>query len=291
MKKILTLLLAASMLITLVAGCGTTSSSSASTPVAAAVAPAKPKTVVKVGTNNMPNPPFSYVDDKNNRIGYTVDYLKELEKKLPEYEFQYEAVDGNSMLLGVDSGKYAFAANYYFKNPSREQKYLFPDHEFGYSITALVTKSSRNDIKTLDDLVGKKLTPVTPTSGLTYVLKDYNAKHPDKQITLEYIDTSTEADNLKWVASGKYDAHFINAHNFENTNKQLKLDLKNAGIISKEPVWILFNKSQTELAKKIDAATVELLNDGTLSKLAEKWFTVDFFKSIDYINQGYQFKK
>ncbi len=55
-------------------------------------------------------------------------------------------------------------------------------------------------------------------------------------------------------------------------------------------VFLVFNKNQSELAQKIDAATVELTQDGTLSKLAVKWFKVDFFKGLDYINLGFQDK-
>jgi len=283
-RKVILFILTVGLLIT-ATGCSKQSSSAPASDGNAS------KKVITIAINNLPNPPFSYVDEKNQPIGYTIDYLKELQKKLPEYEFKYDAVDSNSMLLGVDSGKYAFTANYYFKNPEREKKYLFASSEYGYSVTALVTKTARNDIKTLDDLVGKKLVPTTPNSGLLYILKDYNLKHPDKQINIELIDAITTADGLKYVDSGAYDAYYVNAHNFDDTNSKLKLDLKIAGVISKEPVWILFNQNQTELEQKIDKATKELIDDGTLPKLAEKWFKVDFFKSLDYIKQGYEFRK
>ncbi|MEW9701847.1 transporter substrate-binding domain-containing protein [Paenibacillus sp. SI8] len=277
----------------IVSGCAKQTSSplaASSSSTATTADSTKSKTVVKVGINNLPNPPYSFVDDKNQPVGYTIDYLKELEKKLPEYKFDYEAVDSDSQLIGTDSGKYAFAANYYFRNPEREKKYIFNEHEFGYSVTALAVKADRNDIISLDDLVGKKLVPMTPTSGLRYIIKDYNIKHPGKEIKIEDIDKTTISDDLKLVDSGKYEADFINVHNFDDVNQKLKLNLKIGGVISKEPIWVLFNKNQSELAKKVDAATLELINDGTLSKFAEKWFKVDFFKSIEFVKQGYQFR-
>ncbi|MEK8132522.1 transporter substrate-binding domain-containing protein [Paenibacillus filicis] len=285
----------AMLLLTVLSGCGKAAPASggASAPATGGSAPvAKPAPkVVKAALNTVPVPLFSFLDDKNQPAGFIIDYLKELEKKLPEYKFEYEAVDNEGQLIGTDSGKYAFAANFWFKNPEREKKYLYPQQEFGYSITALAVKPDRNDIKTLDDLVGKKLVPMTPVSGFRYILKDYNLKHPGKEIKIEDVEKTTPAEDLKLIESGRYDAHFINVNHFEDAVKKLNLNVKIGGIISKEPVYLLFNKNQTELAQKIDKTTVELIKDGTLPKLSEKWFKIDVYKSLEYVQQGYQFRK
>ncbi|GAA3402448.1 transporter substrate-binding domain-containing protein [Paenibacillus hodogayensis] len=287
--------LSAAVALVLTSGCaggsaGTTANAGNPSKASAPQTPAPEKKTVKIAINSSPNPPYSYVDDKNQPIGYTIDYLKELEKKLPQYEFKYEAMDQDAQLIGTDLGKYALAANYFFRNPEREQKYLYPQHEFGYSVTSLIVKSDRTDIRSLDDMVGKKLTPMTPTNGLRNMIKDYNLKHPGKEIKIEDIDKITIADRLKMVNDGKYDADFVNVHNFDDTNKQLKLDLKVGAVVSKEPLYVLLNKKETELAERIDAATAELTKDGTLSKLAEKWFSVDLFKSLEQVGEGYKFR-
>lgn len=248
------------------------------------------KEVIKVALSDEINPPFLFTDENNDPIGYDVDYLKELEKKLPEYKFEYIFGEEETNLVGVGTGKYDFAINWFFKNPERQEKFLFPEHEFGYSLTSLVTKKSRNDIKTLDDMVDKKFPPVSPSGGLRSILNSYNDQHPDNSLTLESIENPSTADNLKRVSDGKADAIFINVTTFNEAQKKLNLDLKVSGIVSKEPIWTVFNRNEKELAKKIDKATAELTEDGTLSKLAEKWFEVDFFKDIDYIKEeGFKF--
>ncbi|MFS0645953.1 transporter substrate-binding domain-containing protein [Siminovitchia sp. 179-K 8D1 HS] len=250
------------------------------------------KKVVKVAISDEVNPPFLYADEKNNPIGYDMDYMKEVEKKLPEYTFEYIWGEEESNLVGVDTGKYDFAINWFFKNPEREEKFLYPEHEFGYSLTSLVTKKDRNDIKTLDDMVGKKFPPMSPSGGLRTILNAYNEQHPDRPLTIESMDAPSNAENLKLVAKGKADAMFINVTTFNEIQKELNLDLKVAGIISKEPIWTVYNKDNEELANKIDEVTVELREDGTLSKLAEKWFGVDFFQDLKYINEeGFKFEK
>lgn len=134
-------------------------------------------------------------------------------------------------------------------------------------------------------MVGKKLTPMSPSGGLRSILNGYNAKHPDKPLTIESMEFPSNADNLKRVDEGKADAIFLNKSTFDAVQETLNLDLKVAGIVSKEPIFVVFNKENTELAEKIDKITVELTEDGTLSELAEKWFHTDFFQDLEYINE------
>ncbi|MBD8005555.1 transporter substrate-binding domain-containing protein [Bacillus norwichensis] len=250
------------------------------------------KKVIKVAISDEVNPPFLYADEKNEPIGYDIDYMKEIEKKLPDYKFEYIWGEEESNLVGVDTGKYDFAINWFFKNPERQEKFLYPEREFGYSLTSLVTKTDRDDIKTLDDMVGKKFPPVSPSGGLRAILNAYNDQHSDNPLTLESMESPSNAENLKMVDKGKADAMFINVTTFNEIQKELDLDLKIAGVVSKEPIWAVYNKDNTELAKEMDKATAELIEDGTLSKLAEKWFGVDFFQDLEYINEeGFNFEK
>lgn len=250
------------------------------------------KQVIKVAISDEVNPPFLFADENNEPIGYDIDYLKEIEKKLPDYHFEYIWGEEESNLVGVDTGKYDFAINWFFKNPERQEKFLYPEHEFGYSLTSLVTKKDQDDIKTLDDMVGKKFPPVSPSGGLRSILNAYNKQHPDNPLTLESMESPSNAENLKMVDKGKADAMFINLTTFNEIQKELNLDLKVGGIVSKEPIWVVYNKDNVELAQEIDKATTELTEDGTLSKLSEKWFGVDFFQDLEYINEkGFNFEK
>lgn len=248
------------------------------------------KKVITVAISDEVNPPFLYADDNNEPIGYDMDYLKEVEKKLEDYHFEYVWGEEEANLVGVDTGKYDFAINWFFKNPEREEKFLYPEQEFGYSLTSLVTQPDREDIKTLEDMVGKKLAPMSPSGGLRTILNSYNKNNPDEQIDIESIEFPSNADNLERVNDGKDDAMFINVTTFNAVQKELDLNLKVAGIVSKEPVYTVFNKGHTELAKEFDDVTKELIEDGTLPDLAEKWFEVNFFENLDYINEeNYKF--
>ena len=249
--------------------------------------------IIKVALSDEVNPPFLYTDGNNAPIGYDMDYLEEVEKKLDgKYEFEYQFGEEESNLIGVSTNKFDFAINWFFKNPEREEKFLYGNPEYGYSMTALITREDTNDIRTFEDMKDKKLAPMAPSGGLRTILNSYNDKNPDKAVEIDTIEQPSNADNLKGLEEGKYDAVFLNVSTFNAIQKELDLNIKVGGIVSKEPVYIVYNKQNEELQKAINEATKELTEDGTLSELAEKWFEVDVFQDLDYINQEqYQFDK
>ncbi len=283
MKKLILTAIVALVSIFIIAGCSNDASNGKTE---------DGKKVIKVALSDDVNPPFLYTDDENNPIGYDMDYLKEIEKKFPDYTFKYQFGEEETNLVGVATGKFDIAINWFFSNPEREEKFLYPENEYGYSLTSLITKKDRNDIKTLDDMVGKTFAPMSPGGGLRSILNGYNNKHQDNPLTIESIDHPSNANNLKLVNEGKADAVFLNKTTFDAVQKELNLDLKVGGIVSKEPIYVVFNKEHTELAEQFDKATAELIEDGTLSKLSEKWFGTDVFQDLDYINEkGFEYKQ
>jgi L-cystine transport system substrate-binding protein len=236
-------------------------------------------TVIRVGVNNNFKP-IGFRDENNKLTGYDVEVIKEVDKRLPEYEFELDGVDSPSNFLGIDTGKYAFGSSSFFKNPDREKKYLFPDENHGVVLVRIMVKKDRNDINTMEDIVGKSLCPHPPGDGIYTIIKNYNDSHPDKQVKLVAIDQAsvTPATSLKWVADGRYDAEIIGSMIFYTVQKELNLPLKLTGVVSKSHTYFVMNKSQTELKTKIDKVLKEMKKDGTLSKLAVQWIGEDVFK-------------
>lgn len=84
----------------------------------------------------------------------------------------------------------------------------------------------------------------------------------------------------------------MNISTFDTIQKHLNLKVKVGGIVSKEPIYLVLQPSEKQLAADLDQVTQEMIDDGTLPKLAKKWFGVDFFQDIDYISeQGYQYEE
>jgi len=268
MKKKIMMLVLSTIITMIAAGCGGQNSNASST--------SKIQVIKVAGVHDAK--PFTYIDDNGDLSGYDGDVLQAINKKLPEYKFEYSGMDQSAMLLGVESGKYDIGTCHLYKSAERAEKFLFPDQPSGYSDLKLITKKDRNDINSFADLIGKKLVPIPSNDARYNIVQEYNKQHPDNPVKLEAIDSLGSADTFKMVASGQYDAAIYPAPAFEAVQKALNLDIKLAGSIAKVPTYFVLNKKDTELKTKIDKALKELEQDGTLSALSVKWYGEDVYK-------------
>ncbi|MFF7218259.1 transporter substrate-binding domain-containing protein [Mammaliicoccus sciuri] len=241
------------------------------------------KKVVKVALSAEVNPPYLYTDSDNKPVGYDMDYMKELEKKLPQYDFQYEFGEEESNVVGIGVGKFDMGINWFFKTPEREQKFLYQKEPYVYSLTTLIVHNDTNDIETLDDLQHKSLTPMSPSGGLYSILTGYNKTHKN-QIDIDEIHKVSNGENFKMIESKRRDAMFLNLTTYQAIQKELNADVKVGGVVSKESVHILYNNKNTQLQKDIDKATKELKVDGTLEELSKKWFGFNIFDDKESLN-------
>ena len=241
------------------------------------------KKVVKVALSAEVNPPYLYIDSDNKPVGYDMDYMKALEKKLPQYDFQYEFGEEESNVVGIGVGKFDMGINWFFKTPEREQKFLYQKEPYVYSLTTLIVHNDTNDIETLDDLQHKRLTPMSPSGGLYSILTGYNKTH-NNQIDIDEIHKVSNGENFKMIESKRRDAMFLNLTTYQAIQKELNADVKVGGVVSKESVHILYNKKNKQLQKDIDKATKELKEDGTLEELSKKWFGFNIFDDKESLN-------
>jgi ABC-type amino acid transport substrate-binding protein len=220
--------------------------------------------------------PKTFVDADGKIKGYDVEVFEEIDQLWDDVAFEFEAVDQSAMLLGVETGKYGIATDGLFKNPSREEKFLFPKERLGYSPLNLVIKTD-SDINSLEDMQGKTFSPLPANWGNYYILKTYIDAHPEGNYSLSTIDSLTEADAFKWIDEGRYDAYFGPPEALAPIKEELGLDLKLSDVALYEPTYPIFEKSNTELAARYDEAIKLLYENGTLSEISEKWLGTDVF--------------
>lgn len=138
------------------------------------------KKEVKVALSAEVNPPYLYTNKDNEFVGLDMDYMKLIEKKLPQYDFKYEVGEEESNLVGIGSGKFDMGINWFFKTPEREKQFLYQDVPYSYALPLLVVNNGNNDIHSLQDLPGKKITPMAPSGGLYSILTQFNKDHSPK---------------------------------------------------------------------------------------------------------------
>ncbi|MDR3280443.1 MAG: transporter substrate-binding domain-containing protein [Synergistaceae bacterium] len=237
--------------------------------------------VVQVATAPGSSKPWSYYDEKGEIIGYDIDVLKEVDNRISDVEFNWNAVEFASAFLGVDSGRYQMIVNNINKNAEREEKYLFSDNS--YLTSSLVITSKNGDYKSLSDLAGKSLISDADGSNVQLLAEAYNKAHSDKPINIVYTKASM-SERMQGIEQGRYDAAVTNLLIVSDYNKEFGGKLKyvklpeaeQAGQASK--VYVLFVKNETELKAKIDKALQSMADDGTLTKISLQYFGVDLSK-------------
>ncbi len=224
---------------------------------------------VIVGTGNGYEP-YCYLDENGNLAGYEYEVLKEVDKLLPQYEFEYQTSDFTNVLISLDAGKIDIAAHQYEYNDERNAKYLFGTEPYTTYVTYLVVPGDKDDIKTLDDLAGKTVYTGGKGSNSTYIVESYNEKNPDKKITIENAESLTSEEFIQGLLSGKWDAAIATRRDVEKHNKAYGSEaIKIVG----EPIQTsstnyLFKKDDTQLQQDIDGAIKQLKENGKLAEIS-----------------------
>ena len=229
------------------------------------------KLKVKVGTEGS-YAPFTFTDDSGKLTGYDVEVVEEIGKRA-NLDIEFVPTPWDSMFLGLESKKFDFIANQIGKNAEREQKYIFSD-DYLVSAAQIIVKKGRTDIKTLNDLKGKKV--------MTGVGSNYNKTLTDfdknKEINFAYYDGNISIA-LEEIAQGKADATLNDRLTVGYFTKQRGELVDLVGeTVTKTPVYLTFRKDSEELKNRINKALSEMKADGTLAKISEKWFGGDYTK-------------
>ena len=228
--------------------------------------------------------PYDFVNDKGESDGFEVAVLKEIDKLLPEYEFEFHPTSDDDLLIGVQQGKYDFGTKGVWITEERKKKYVFPSNPIGASVIGIVIRSDTADkITDLPSFArfSGKLVPIGAANAQYSVIADYNKSHPDAEIKLVAGDQFGASDGYVWVNEGRYDAFVDIKLSFQNNvlkegapYAQYKDKLKYItykGI----PTWPIFNRKKKALASAYDKAIAKLQKDGTISRLAVQYFGED----------------
>ncbi|TJW07592.1 MAG: transporter substrate-binding domain-containing protein [Mesorhizobium sp.] len=210
--------------------------------------------------------------------GYEPDVLRAINAKLPQYKFEMEGAADIAQETGLATGKYDMASGGYYRAPAREKQFLIPDNPLGASLVKIYSRKDSN-INGMKDLVGKQIVPVTAGGGVYKFVTKWQQENPGYKIDITASSAGVPyPDRLKEVQNGKYDALVLPSNLGEQTViDNQKLDIKASEPVSINNTYLLIHKSDENKALVDDVNRVlkELRDDGTLSKLSQKWFGED----------------
>ncbi|EXG88230.1 amino acid ABC transporter substrate-binding protein, PAAT family [Clostridium sp. ASBs410] len=215
-----------------------------------------------VMVTNAEFPPYEYYD-KNKIVGIDVDIARAIADKMGvELDVQDMAFD--SLIPAVQSGKADFTAAGMTVNEDRKKNVDFTD-TYAEAAQVIIVKEG-SEIKTPDDLTGKKIGVQTGTTGDIYADDIENADVNRYNKGMEAVMALTQ---------DKIDAVIID-------REPAKVFVKaNAGLVildeafTEEEYAIAVKKDNKELLDKINGAIKELKESGELKKIVDKYITAE----------------
>lgn len=262
MKKVLSLILLITLVLTMTIGCAKEQSKLTT------METIKQTGVLTIGLDDS-FPPMEYRDDKNNLVGFDIDLGNELAKKLGA-KAEFVTTDFSGIIEALKANKFNMILSTLSITDQRKETILFSEPYIMEGQIVAINKNSIGSIVTPADLTGKI---VACQLGST---SEQAAKKLEGLKELKPYDKVTEA--FHDLSIGRVDAVVVDelvGRYYISTSPEnyAVLDEK----LTDEPVGIGFKKEDAELQAAIQKAFDELKADGTLSKISEKWFGIDIY--------------
>ena len=230
--------------------------------------------VVKIG-NRDASIPLSYLDDKQQPVGYGVDICLKVvdaikaELKMPNLKVEFVPVTSQTRIPILTGGNIDLECGSTTNSVERQKQVAFAPTYFMTGTKIIVKKSS--GIKGYDDLKGKT---VVFTSGTTNerAMKAYSDEH---KLGVNFIPSKDHAESFLAVDTGRAVAFPMDdvilyglRANAKNPN-----DFEVLGpFLSDDPYGIMMRKDDPQFKKVVDNAVSALYKSGEINKIYHKWF-------------------
>lgn len=258
MKRSLCLLLTLLLLATALAACGgAKTASSGPTPTLDQI---KKDGVLRIGTS--PDyPPFESLDEKNNVIGFDIDIMTEVAKKLG-VKLEIVQMGFDNLIPALNAKKFEVMAAGVSVDEDRKKAVDFTRPYMAGNYAIVVHKDFKGTVAKLEDLKGK-----TVAVQIGTVQADEAKKISG--ITVKEYNLFTEAKSA--VSARQADALYLDGtvgDAFVKADKNLKVIAE----LPAQPTAYALRKDTPDLTEYITGVLDEMEKNGKLSKLVQKWF-------------------
>lgn len=210
--------------------------------------------------------PFGYQDEKGTLVGFDVDVARAVAEKMGlKAEFLPSKWEG--ILAALEAGRFDVVANQVTITDERRKVYDF-SQPYTYSGLQILVRKDRKDIKSLDDLAGKKVGVLLGTNH-----EQFLREHQPKAIVQTYDEDATRNQEL---LVGRIDAIFNDRLITGAVTRIYGGNIVSVGgLISDTRQGFAVKKGNPELVAALDKALRDLTADGTMARISEKWFSAD----------------
>lgn len=228
---------------------------------------------LRVGSD-IPYQPFEFGDAPNYQ-GFDVDVVDAVAKKL-DLTATFVKTPFDTIFRNLAQGKFDMVASATTITAERKKEVDFSDPYFPADQSLTVKAGS--DIKSVEDLAGKRVGAQLGTTGADYAKKNTDAE------TVRTYDLVDDAFNA--LNAGQIDAAIVDFPVAQSaTEKKKELELV-ATIPTGEVYGLGFKKDNDALRVAVNKALADMKEDGTYTRIFKKWFKQDPPQSILDIKSG-----
>ncbi|WP_066052517.1 amino acid ABC transporter substrate-binding protein [Robertmurraya korlensis] len=227
----------------------------------------KEKGEITIGTEGT-YAPFTFHDESGKLTGFDVEIAEEVFKRL-DIKPVFVETKWDGMIAGLDAKRYDMVANEVAIREERLEKYDMSDPYIS-SKAVLVVGEANEDIKTFEDLNGKKVGQSLDSN--------YRKIAEANGATNTVVDGFNQAIDL--ITSGRIDATINDNLSYLDLKKQ-RPDLAIKKVDEEADVTsnaFLFRKDNPELVEAVNGALADMMEDGTYLEISTKWFGEDVSK-------------
>jgi glutamate/aspartate transport system substrate-binding protein len=220
--------------------------------------------------------PFSYLDDKQQPIGYAMDLCMKVvdavksELKMPNLKVNLQPVTSSNRIPLLQNGTIDMECGSTTNSVARQQQVAFGPTYFVINVTAAVKKNS--NVNAMADLNGKT---VSTTSGTTSVplLKAYK-KTENAQVNEIY--GKDHAESFLLMADDRAAAFVMDdillAGQIANAKRPADYKILPESL-RQEPYSMMLRKDDPQFKALVDKTIGNVMKSGEIEKIYAKWFT------------------
>jgi glutamate/aspartate transport system substrate-binding protein len=220
--------------------------------------------------------PFSYLDDKQQPIGYAMDLCMKVfdavkaELKMPNLKLNLQSVSSSNRIPLLQNGTIDLECGSTTNSVDRQKQVAFGPTYFVINVSAAVKKSS--GIKSMADLAGKT---ISTTSGTTAVplLKQYEKT---KSADIKEIYGKDHAESFLLLTQDRVGAFVMDdillAGQIANSSNPGDYVILPESLRT-EPYSMMLRKDDPQFKALVDKTVGGVMKSGEINKIYAKWFT------------------
>ena len=200
----------------------------------------------------------------------------EIEKRTG-WEVEVKQASFDSIWGELDTQRADVSANCWAVKPERTEKYYATIPYYGDAQCVIVPESN-TDINTFDDLKGKKVGCTNGQAAQTII------EEMSQEIGFEVVLYEDSTVGMNDLNLGRIDAFAnttTNVNNFMHYNDTIKFRFLDENLTANNVAYFIQKTDEgKELCDELNKVLQEMLDDGTVAKITEKWMFADMTQLI-----------